>query len=268
MRVVPTVFPDAEVLGQALAEMIAEQLAVSAETGRAFLLGCPGGRSALSTYQALAGEVARRRLDLSHLVIVMMDEYVERDAVSGQFRRVDACAEHSCVRFGQMEIRGPLNRAAGPGRGVTQDRFWVPDPQSPELFDKLIADHGGIDLFILATGATDGHVALNPAGTLLDARTRVVTLAEETRRDNLATFPSFGNRIENVPLYGVTVGVGTISEQSKAVVMVVHGPDKAVAAGHLVKAEHYEAGWPSTILSDCANPQLFIDVAASHTQRV
>jgi len=265
MRVVPTVFPDPEALGHALAKLIADELVVSAERGGVFLLGCPGGRSALSSYQALAGEVSRRRLDLSHLVIVMMDEYVERDATSGVFRRVAAAAGHSCVRFGEIEIVGPLNRAAGPGRGVTPDRFWVPDPASPELFDKLIADHDGIDLFILATGATDGHVALNPAGTPPGARTRVVTLAEQTRRDNLATFPSFGNQIENVPLYGVTVGVGTISEQSKRVVMVVHGRDKAETTRRLVKAEHYESDWPATILSDCANPQLFIDVAAAHT---
>jgi glucosamine-6-phosphate deaminase len=141
----------------------------------------------------------------------------------------------------------------------------VPDPASPEQFDKLIADHGGIDLFILASGTTDGHIAFNPAGTLPGARTRVVTLAEQTRRDNLATFPSFDNRIEAVPLYGVTVGIGTISEQSKRVVMVAHGADKADATRHLVTAEHYEPDWPATILSDCANPQLFIDVAAAHT---
>jgi glucosamine-6-phosphate deaminase len=267
MRVVPTVFPDPEVLGQALAKLIADELAVSAEGGHAFLLGCPSGRSALSTYRALAGEVSRRQLDLRHLVIVMMDEYVERDAVSGESRRVAAAAEHSCVRFGETEIVGRLNRACGPDRGITPDRLWVPDPASPELFDKLIADHGGIDLFILATGASDGHVALNPAGTTPGARTRVVTLADKTRRDNLATFPSFGDRIEQVPLYGVTVGVGTISEQSKRVVMVVHGPDKVKATRRLVKAEHYESDWPSTILSDCANPQLFIDVAAANTQR-
>jgi len=265
MRVVPTVFPDPEALGQALAELIADELVVSAERGGAFLLGCPGGRSALSSYRALAGEVSRRRLDLSQLVIVMMDEYVERDATSGEPRRITAASEHSCVHFGETEIVLPLNHAAGPGRGITQDRFWVPDPASPEQFDKLITDHGGIDLFILATGATDGHIAFNPAGTLPGSRTRVVTLTEQTRRDNLATFLSFENRIEEVPLYGVTVGVGTISEQSKRVVMVAHGADKADATRRLVQAEHYESDWPATILSDCSNPQLFIDVAAAHT---
>jgi glucosamine-6-phosphate deaminase len=263
LRVVPTVFPDPEILGRAFAALIADELADSVARGHDFLLGCPGGRSALSTYRALAAEVSRRGLDLSHLVIVMMDEYVVRDVTSGEARRIDAAAEHSCARFGETEIVGRFNHASGPGRGITPDRFWVPDPASPELFDKLIADHGGIDLFILATGASDGHVAFNPAGTPAGARTRVVTLAEQTRRDNLATFPSFGNRIEEVPLLGVTVGVATIREQSKRVVMVAHGADKAEPTRRLVEAEHYEPDWPATILSDCPNPQLFIDAAAA-----
>src|SRR5664279_218913 len=110
MRVVPTVFPDPEALGQALAKLIADELVESAERGRAFLLGCPGGRSALSTYRAMVGEVSRRRLDLSHLVIVMMDEYVVREEASGEFRRIAAAAGHSCVRFGEVEIVDPLNR--------------------------------------------------------------------------------------------------------------------------------------------------------------
>src|SRR5450631_3951706 len=44
MRVVPTVFPDPEVLGRTLAKLIADELVESAERGDAFLLGCPGGR--------------------------------------------------------------------------------------------------------------------------------------------------------------------------------------------------------------------------------
>ncbi|GIH15595.1 6-phosphogluconolactonase [Rugosimonospora africana] len=263
MRVPPTVFADPDHLGRSLATLIADALATAAESGRPFLLGCPGGRSALSTYQALAEQVAGRGLDLRHMVVVMMDEYVERDEVTGALRRIDPALEHSCVRFGQLEIVERLNRAAAPGRGIDADRFWIPDPADPDEFDKRIAEHGGIDLFILASGAGDGHVAFNPAGTRPGTRTRVVELAEQTRRDNLATFPTFENRLDRVPRYGVTVGVGTIQEQSKRAVMVVHGADKATAARRLMAAEHYEPDWPATVLADCANPLLFVDTAAA-----
>ncbi|MFC4014242.1 6-phosphogluconolactonase [Nonomuraea purpurea] len=259
MRVPPTVFPDPQVLGRALAAEIATEIEDAARDGRPYVLGCPGGRSARSTYSALANEVASRRLDLAHVVIVMMDEYVVRGEHTGLFCRIAPDLPHSCVRFGRTEIVEALN-AAAPSRGITPDRFWVPDPADPDEYDRRIAAIGGVDLFILASGSSDGHVAFNPPGTGVDTRTRVVTLAERTRRDNLVTFPTFGG-LDEVPAYGVTVGVGTIREHSKRVVMVVHGADKAEAARRLTAARSYDPDWPATVLSDCARPRLLADEA-------
>jgi glucosamine-6-phosphate deaminase len=262
MRVKPTVFDGPEAVGRALAALIADRIA-AARPGRSFLLGCPSGRSPWTTYVALAREVTARRLDLSGLVIVMMDEFVERDDATGRERPIDAAALHSCLRFGQAEIVDRLNAAVGPGRRIGPDRLWVPDPAAPDDYDRQIADHGGVDLFILASGAGDGHVAFNPPGTGPDAATRVVRLAEQTRRDNLSTFPSFGGDINQVPRYGVTVGVGTIREQSKQVVMVAHGAQKAPAVRRMAEADSYQPDWPATILADCASPLLFVDKAAA-----
>ena len=262
MPVEPTVFDGPEEVGRALAALIADELA-AAGPRRLFLLGCPGGRSPRSTYRALAHEVAARHLDLTELVIVMMDEYVEPDEQTGAMRRVDPSAPHSCLRFGQAEIVDRLNAAAGAGRGIRPDRYWVPDPAAPERYDRLIAEHGGIDLFILASGATDGHVAFNPPGTDRDSGTRIVRLAEQTRRDNLHTFPSFGSNVDRVPRYGVTVGVGTIREQSRQVVMVAHGDVKARTVRRVAEASSYRPEWPATVLAECARPRLFIDKAAA-----
>jgi glucosamine-6-phosphate deaminase len=256
------VFDGPEAVGRALAALIADRIE-AAGAGSSFLLGCPSGRSPWTTYVALAREVAARRLDLTGLVIVMMDEYVERDGGTGEMRLIDPAAPHSCLRFGQTEIVDRLNAAAGPGRGITPDRYWVPDPAEPGDYDRRIAEHGGVDLFILASGAGDGHVAFNPPGTGPDTATRVIRLADQTRRDNLHTFPSFGKDIDRVPRYGVTVGVGTIREQSKQVVMVAHGEPKARAVGRVAAADRYQAEWPATILADCASPRLFIDEAAA-----
>ncbi|MBO0830667.1 MAG: 6-phosphogluconolactonase [Actinobacteria bacterium] len=261
MRVAPTVFVEPRSLGRALAALIADGIA--AAPGGRFLLGCPSGRSPASTYAALAEEVPRRRLDLRGLIIVMMDEYVERDETAGAMRAVDRHAPHSCARFGRIEIVEQLNASAAVGRGITRDHFWVPDPASPEDYDARIAEAGGVDLFILATGATDGHVGFNPPGSPSSSRSRVVALSERTRRDNLHTFPSFGHDLDRVPRYGVTVGVATIRELSKRVVMVAHGRHKADAVKRLVAADGYEPDWPATVLVECAEPGLFIDSVAA-----
>ena len=75
-------------------------------------------------------------------------------------------------------------------------------------------------MFILASGASDGHIAFNPSGSDRTSRSRIVPLAEATRLDNMATFPDF-TAIDEVPLFGVTVGIDTIAGESKAATMIV-----------------------------------------------
>jgi glucosamine-6-phosphate deaminase len=255
----PEVFPDPQTLGRRAAALVAEGIVAAGQAGRTFLLGCPGGRSGASTYAALAQVVAAHSIDLSHVVVVMMDDYLV-PGPDGTLVREDPTAAHSCVRFGVEEIVRPLARAAGQGIGTPE--LWVPDPADPDAYDDRIAAAGGIDLFLLASGAGDGHVAFNGPGSPADSRTRVVDLPERTRRDNLATFPSFEGRLDRVPQHGVTVGIDTIVRHSASVIMLLHGADKGVAARHLLAAEGYDPAWPATVYAACARPRLFLDEAA------
>lgn len=259
MPIRPTIFDDPEALGEAAAAHIAERMTAAGE--RPFLLGCPGGRSAASTYRALAREAGRRQLNLSRLVIVMMDDYVVRSA-SGDLVRETSTADHSCERFARQEIVAPLNAAVPERLRIPDQNLWMPDVSDPDQYDARIESAGGVDIFILASGASDGHVAFNPPGADVSSRTRIVELPDSTRRDNLATFPTFGGNLENVPRHGLTVGIGTIKSVSKSVLMLVHGTDKGLAAAHLSGAEGYDPSWPATIFADCREPRLFIDRAA------
>jgi glucosamine-6-phosphate deaminase len=259
MRVSPEIFETPTELGEAAAILIADLIEAAAAEGATFVLGCPSGRSALTTYQQLAGEVARRGIGLEHVVIALMDEYLVETAEG--LRPVAVDEPHSCVGFGLREILAPLSGAAPAGRGIPVDRLWHPDPRDPGEFDRRLAEAGGVDVFILASGASDGHVALNPVGSSITSETRVVELEESTRRDNLSTFPTFAN-LNAVPRFGVTVGVGTIRELSKSVIMLALGADKSEAVRHLEAAESYDPGWPATILSECADPRFFIDSLA------
>lgn len=241
-----TVFPDPVTLGRALAERIATQLAAARADGRRYVLGCPGGRTPVTTYAALAELVAGT--DLDHVVIAMMDEYV----LDAPQRLVDPEAPYSCRRFGREHLAGPL--------GIPDDRFLVPDLDTD--YDARLAELGGVDLFLLASGASDGHIGFNPAGSPSDSRTRVVALAEATRQDNLGTFPVLGS-IENVPRFGLTVGIDTIRRLSRSAVMVVHGAHKAEAAARLRAARTYDPEWPATVVADCQEAELFIDQAVT-----
>ena len=89
------------------------------------------------------------------------------------------------------------------------------------LYERAIEKAGGIDLQILGIGRT-GHIGFNEPGSPRDSRTRMVTLDPVTRRDAASDF--FGE--ENVPVQALTMGVGTILEARKIVIIAL-GEHKA-----------------------------------------
>ena len=254
------VFATPAALGRSLAAEILEGAAAARRGGRRFLLGCPGGRSLRSTYDELARQAGEAGADLSRLVVVMMDEYLR--PANGGFAYCPDDAHYSCRRFAEAEIRAPLDRALPAPARVPRANVWLPDPVDPAAFDARLAAAGGVDLFLLATGASDGHVAFNPPGTGLDSVTRVVRLADSTRRDNLATFPDFRG-LGEVPTHGVSVGLGTIARLSRAVALVAHGAHKAAAVRRLLAATEFTPDWPATVVHACRDARLLLDRAAA-----
>src|SRR2546421_9581896 len=100
----------------------------------------------------------------------------------------------------------------------------VPEDQVEDYcarYEQLIKKAGGIDLQVLGIGRT-GHIGFNEPGSTRHSRTRLVTLDPVTRRDAAGDF--FGE--ENVPHQALTMGVGTILEARK-VVLLAFGEHKA-----------------------------------------
>jgi len=254
-----TLFDTPEGLGDDLAARLVASTAAAEQAGRTFLLGCPGGRSPRPVYHAMARRLAQGRHTLAHVVIVMMDDYVVQQG--GGFVPVDPESHFSCRRFARDEIAAVLNAALPPDRQITTDRVWFPDPQSSATYDTRIAEAGGIDFFILASGASDGHVAFNPQGSARDSVSRVVPLAESTRRDNMKTFPDF-TTLDQVPSHGVTVGIDTIARHSKAAAMLLWGREKQLTFQRIRAAADYDPSWPATIIAACRNAELLADRAA------
>ncbi|MFN8518283.1 MAG: 6-phosphogluconolactonase [Chloroflexota bacterium] len=250
------VFPDDAALGSALAAEVMAGVRAARRDGRRYLLGCPGGRSARTTYQALA-ELARGE-DMGTLVIVMMDEYLE-PAPGGGFRHVSPDAPHSCRRFAEQEIRGPIDAVAA--TPVPADHVWLPDPADVDAYEPRIEAAGGVDLFIVASGASDGHVAFMPPGSSLDGGVAIVPLAETTRRDNMATFPTFRS-LDEVPIHGVSVGLGTIARQSRTVRLIMLGEDKRASAARVAAASGFDPAWPATVIHACRDAAIWLDSAA------
>jgi glucosamine-6-phosphate deaminase len=253
------VFPSPDAIGEELALRILGKIERARIAGKRFLLGCPTGRTPRPVYHAMARRLAEKPQNISHLVLVMMDEYLVR----GEDRLENAPDDElwSCHHFVRVEIAEPLNQGLGPADRLRDDSIWFPDPAKPKAYDERIEDAGGIDFFILASGASDGHVAFNPPGSARDSRTRIIQLSEETRRDNLQTFPVFGI-LEEVPRHGISVGIGTIATAREAV-MVVWGGGKRLTLSRMQSAERYESDWPATVIHECAQREIWSDAEAA-----
>jgi glucosamine-6-phosphate deaminase len=244
-------------LGEYAAQRTLDAIHTAIAARGAATLGCPAGRSPRTTFAALARLAAARPFDGALLHIVMMDEYAEGG--DGAWRWPPADAHYSCRGFAQRFILAPLNAVLG--APIPDANLHAPDAQNPEGYEQEIDALGGVDLFLLAAGASDGHVAFNPPGTPRDAGARRITLAPATRTDNLATFPQFGD-IANVPAHGVSVGPNTIARTSRAALMLISGAEKTASLARIRGASGYDPAWPATIIHECRNAEILADVAA------
>ena len=134
--------------------------------------------------------------------------------------------------------------------------------ERPPAYDVRLRDAGGINLFILASGDSDGHVAFNPPGSPRDSRTRVIDLAESTRRDNLGTFPDFTG-LDDVPRQGISVGISTIIDNTYRAVLVAPGESKHMAVHRIAAVDEYDPDWPASVLVCCRQPSLYADLLSA-----
>lgn len=249
MSYTPVIVDSAGAVGDLVALRIADALAAKPD-GR-FLLGCPTGRTPAPLFEPLAAHLAQRGLDPRRLTVVLMDEYLTRD-----LQVVDPAEEYSCVGYARRFIVAPIRRACG-----AEPEVWWADPSDPAGYDRRIAAAGGIDLFLLASGTSDGHIAFNQPGSERTSLTRIIELGEKTRQDNVATWPSLTSA-EQVPTHGIGVGISTIVDQSRQAIMMLTGAEKRQAFDRITTATGYQPDWPATAVKEIENHTIVADRAA------
>ena len=208
------------------------------------VLGLATGSSPLPIYNELA-----RRHD---------EEALSFDGVSGF-----ALDEYVGLPVGHFESYREVIRREFTNRvDVAPDNVHGPDGSSEDIpgacqaYEDAIAAAGGIDLQILGVG-TNGHIGFNEPGSSLASRTRIKTLAEQTRQDNARFF----DHIDQVPHHVVTQGLGTIMD-AKHLVLVAFGENKADAVRDFVEGP-VSASCPASILQFHPRATVIIDEAAA-----
>jgi glucosamine-6-phosphate deaminase len=181
------------------------------------VLGFATGSSPVGLYKELIRMHQEEGLDFSKVTTFNLDEYVGLPGDHPQSYRFfmnDNLFNH---------INVPVQNTHVPsGTSANHAAFCA-------WYENRIRECGGIDLQVLGIGS-DGHVAFNEPGSSLGSRTRRVTLTEQTLDDNARFF----DKKSDVPRHAISMGVGTIMEARK-LVMVVNGKNKAPALAAAVE---------------------------------
>jgi len=181
------------------------------------VLGLATGSTPLGLYQELVRMHRAEGLDFSQVTTFNLDEYVglrEDHRQSYHYFMHENLFQH--INIPRQNIHIPSG---------TTDNYEA----FCRWYEERIKQCGGIDLQILGIGS-DGHIAFNEPTSSLGSRTRIKTLAKQTIEDNARFFDS----ADEVPVYAITMGVGTIMEARK-VVLLANKKSKAAAVAAAIE---------------------------------
>ncbi|MDX1739681.1 MAG: glucosamine-6-phosphate deaminase [Rhodothermales bacterium] len=204
---------DYEAISKVAARMVVEVLNRKPNA----VLGMATGSTPLGLYQELVRLYEAGEVDFSRVTTFNLDEYVGLPVTHPQ-------SYHYFMRenfFNHVNIP-PQNINIPSG---TTDNY----PAFCDWYERRIQECGGIDVQILGIGS-DGHIAFNEPTSSLSSRTRLKTLAKSTIDDNARFF----DRREDVPVYAITMGVGTILDARKTI-LLASGKSKAEAIAATVE---------------------------------
>lgn len=232
--------PSAERAERLASQLIADHIRVQPRT----VLGCATGQTFMPVYAALARMHAESALSFQGVSTFNLDEYVGLPAsdprsfrsymVEHLFSKVDLDAENCRLPNGCSDDLASECRA----------------------YEDAIVESGGIALQLLGIGLT-GHIGFNEPGSALRSRTRTKALSEITRQQNAA---SFGGA-EHVPLRAITMGIGTILDARRCLLLAT-GEQKAKVVADALEGS-ISASVPASALQFHPDCTVILDESAA-----
>ncbi len=172
------------------------------------VLGLATGSTPIGTYEELIRRYEQGDLDFSKVHSINLDEY----------RGLSPENDQSYRYFMNTHLFDKIN--------IDKKNTYVPDGMEPDKekacrdYEEIIRVHGGVDLQVLGLGH-NGHIGFNEPGSVFEKETHCVTLSETTREANARFF----NSMDEVPTEAYTMGIGSIM-QAKKIVVIVTGEGK------------------------------------------
>lgn len=194
---------------QEVAKVGAEIFAAAISKKPDIVLGLATGGTPVGMYKELIRMHKEQKLDFNRVKSFNLDEYA---GLSGEH-------DQSYRYFMNHNLFNHIN--------INKANTRVPDGKAKDFkascqqYEEAIKASGGVDLQLLGIGS-NGHIAFNEPGSAQDSRTRIVDLKESTIKDNARFFKDESE----VPRQAVTMGIGTILEAKRIVLLATGGNKK------------------------------------------
>jgi glucosamine-6-phosphate deaminase len=240
------IYPNNVDASKAVAAEIANLIRTKAAKGENCVLGMATGSTPTRVYGELVRLHREEGLSFQNVITFNLDEYFPMEPEALQ----------SYVRFMKEHIFDHVD--------ILPENINIPDGTLAKAdvaeycrrYEEKIAAVGGLDLQILGIGRT-GHIGFNEPGSGPNSRTRMITLDRLTILDAASDF--FDE--ENVPRKALTMGVGSIME-AKRIILMAWGEGKAKIIQKAVEGDITDHV-PATYLQRHPNTTIILDTAAS-----
>ena len=249
MRVI--IEPDYEQLSRWAAEYVIKRINEFNPTPEhKFVLGLPTGSSPVGMYKNLVKANKEGRVSFKNVLTFNMDEYV-------------GLPEEHPESYHSFMATNLFNHIDCPKENIHILNGNAEDLEAEcAHYEEMIAEAGGIDLFIGGIGP-DGHIAFNEPFSSLASRTRQKTLTTDTI---IANSRFFEGDVNKVPKTALTVGVGTVMD-AREVMILVNGHAKTRALQAAVEGPVCQA-WTISALQQHQHGIIVCDEAATDELKV
>jgi glucosamine-6-phosphate deaminase len=245
-RIRTHIFATADEGTKAIADRVESLITEKAVKGEMCVLGLPTGSTPKGLYAELVRRHREEGLSFKNVITFNLDEYypIQPDHVQSYnyfmwdnlFQHIDIIPENVNIPKGDY----PREMVSNLG----------------QEYERKIKEVGGIDLQILGIGRT-GHIGFNEPGSPPNSTTRLVALDSLTRHDAAGDFSGE----ENVPRYGITMGVGSILA-AREIFLMAWGEGKAEILKRAVEGPISDVV-PTSFLQNHHNTTIVVDKSAS-----
>ncbi|MEY4954723.1 MAG: hypothetical protein RI981_808 [Bacteroidota bacterium] len=245
-RIPTRIFDDSENASKAVAHEIAALIRQKNKEGKPTVLGLATGSSPKKVYQELIRMHKEEGLSFKNVITFNLDEYhpMEPDSIQSYVRFMRE------QLFDHIDI--PVTNYHIPDGTLTIEKI----PEFCRDYEAKIEKLGGFDFYLLGIGR-NGHIGFNEPGSVINSKTRLMTLDITTKIDAAIDFGG----LEKVPKRAITLGIDKIM-QAKRIVLLAWGEHKAQSVAKAVEGP-ITSDIPATYLQQHPNTLFILDETAA-----